>query len=136
MVKITARFIIEIAGKPQENVQKALERFKDDFEKEKDLFKLISCEIEEPELSEESKLYSGFLEVDAKFKDVSSLLNFVADYTPTSIEIEEPEELTLDSFELAGVLNDVSAMVLKSNVERHKLRYHVNYLQKQLQSKK
>ena len=132
MVNIVARFIIEIAGKPQENVEKALNRFKEDFEAEKELFKLISCDIEEPEFNEDSQLYSGFLEVDAKFKGVSSLLNFIADYTPTSIEIEEPEKLELGANELAGVLNDVSSMMLKTNVDKHKLEYQVKYLKKQL----
>lgn len=135
MTKITARFIIEIAGKPQENVQKALEKFKQEFESEKDRFKVNECILEQAEFSEESQLYTGFLEVDAKFKDVSSILNFVADYTPTSIEIEDPASLELDNNEFAGVLNDVSSMLLKANVDRHKLRFQVNYLQKQLQAK-
>lgn len=136
MSKITARFIIEISGKPQENVEKALEKFKNQFEEEKEQFTINSCLLEEPEYSEESKLYSGFLEVDAVFGDISDLLNFIADYNPTSIEIEEPSELSFDSSELAGILNDISSMILKANVEKHKLRYQVKYLQNQLKSKK
>lgn len=136
MSKITARFIIEISGKPQENVEKALEKFKNQFEEEKEQFTINSCSLEEPEYSEESKLYSGFLEVDAVFGDISDLLNFIADYNPTSIEIEEPSELSFDSSELAGILNDISSMILKANVEKHKLRYQVKYLQNQLKSKK
>ena len=125
MAVIKSRFIVEIAGKPQENVQKALERFQKEFEEGGHFYKLVDCELEEPEYSEDSKLYVGFLEVDAKFKDISELLGFIVDFTPTSIEIESPEEFNLDANDLSGVLNDMSSMLLKSNLEKQKLQKQV-----------
>ena len=136
MAKVIARFIIEIAGKPVENVENALKKFKDQFETEKDKFKVVEIDVNAPELNEESKLYSGFLDMEVRFKSVEALLSFIVDYTPTSIEILEPQELELDSLEFSNILNDMSSMLLKTNIELMKYKQAAAMMHKELQTLK
>jgi len=133
--KITARFIIQIAGKPVENVEKALNHVLDNLKNEDKRFKLIDSVIENPELDDETTLYSGFLDITAKFVDVKSILEFILDYTPTSIEIEHPEEIEMSNDILTGVLNDMSNFILTSQNEIRKLRAQVHILNDKLNGK-
>ncbi len=136
MAKVIARFIIEIAGKPVENVENALNKFKDQFEAEKKKFKVVEIDVNKPELNEESKLYSGFLDMEVKFSSVEALLSFIIDYTPTSIEILEPQELDLDSLEFSNILNDMSSSLLKTNIELMKYKQAAAMMHKELQTLK
>ena len=135
MVKFEVRFIIEVAGKPVENVQKALEKVQEQLEGS-DKFKLVDCSLEKPVLNEENSLFSGFLDVEAKFKSASDLLGFIVDYTPTSIEIIEPEKVSFDSSDFAGLLNDVSSFMLASSMEKRKLQIAANQMFAELQQLK
>lgn len=130
--KIIGNFIIQIAGKPVENVDKALDVVLKKLKEEKKKFKVIESEIGESELDEETTLYSGFLDVKIKFEEVKELLNFVIDYTPNSIEIEEPTEIELDNGHLTDILNDLSGHILRNSAEVRNLRAHVHVLNKQL----
>ncbi len=130
--KIVGNFIIQIAGKPVENVEKALDVVLKKLKDEKKKFKVIEFEIGEPELDEDTTLYSGFLDLKIKFNEVKELLNFVMDYTPNSIEIEEPTEIELDNGNLSDILNEVSGHILNNNLEVMKLRANVHVLNKQL----
>lgn len=130
--KIIGNFIIQIAGKPVENVDKALEVVLKKLKEEKKRFKVISSEISESELDEETTMYSGFLDVKIKFEEVKELLDFVMDYTPNSIEIEEPTEIELDNGHLTDILNDISGHVLRNSAEVRNLRAQVHILNKKL----
>lgn len=130
--KITVAFIIQIAGKPVENVEKALNAVLDKLKGEKDNFKVISSDIGKPELDEETTLYSGFLEITAKFEDSSKLLAFIVDYTPSSIEVEDPEKIIMNNNDFSGVLNDLSALMLKTTNENRNLRAYVHNLNKKM----
>lgn len=114
MSTIIARFIIQIAGKPVEKVDEALSFVEKKLQEEKEKFKIIESEVVESEFDEESKLYSGFIEVSAKFISASEILNFIVDYTPTSIEVEDPHTLKFDNASFTGILNDMSTIIIKS----------------------
>lgn len=136
---ITARFIIQIAGKPVENVEKALNIVLEKVKENKENYKVIESEIIEPELDEESTLYSGFIEASAKFADVNKLLNFIYDFTPNSVEIEDPEKLKFSANEMTGILNDMSNFMLKVQSEKRNLQaqaYLLDKKVKELQGKK
>jgi microcompartment protein CcmL/EutN len=133
MAKIIARFIIEIAGKPVENVQKALEKFKEQFEKEKEHFDVVEIDLAKPEINDESNLYSGFLDMEVKFKGINKLLGFIADYTPTSVEITEPSDIKFDSAELSATLNDMSSAMLKTNIELMRYKQAAGQMYKELE---
>lgn len=128
MAKITARFIIQIAGKPVENVEKAVEFILNKLKEEKDSFKILESHTEKPKLDEENTLYSTFIEVVARFNDSETLLGFILDYTPTSVEVESPDNIELNSHEFTGILNDFSNNILNLISENRKLNAQLNYL--------
>ena len=134
--KVVARFIIEIAGKPKENVDKALNLVEKRLKENKD-FKVLDSEVVESELDEDSKLYSGFLDVQIKFKETRDILGFIMDYTPTSVEVEEPDKLSFQAADVTTILNDMSRHILRTANEIRKLRAHIHMTQKlSKQSKK
>lgn len=133
--KIKARFIIQIAGKPFENVMKALEIVLKQLKEKKEDFTFISGEIEKPELDEETTLYSGFIDVTLEFEGIDFILDFILNYTPSSVEVEEPEEIELTNGALTGVLNELTNIILNSNNEVRKLRAQVHLLNKKLGEK-
>ncbi|MFW6285695.1 MAG: hypothetical protein ACOC16_00830 [Nanoarchaeota archaeon] len=132
--KISARFIIEIAGKPVENVEKALNLVLDKIKTDKNI-SLKEDMIEPPEYDKKTSLYSGFMEVMIKFKTTNDILNFIMDYTPTSVEIEDPEKISFTSNELTGVLNDFSIKILDSQNKIRHLNAYVHMLNNKLKEK-
>lgn len=133
--KIVGRFIIEIAGKPVENVEKALNLVLEKIKEEKKRFKIVESHVGEPELNEETTLYGGFLDIEIKFSEVKELLNFVMDYTPTSIEIVEPEELNLNLVEINDLLNVFSSTQLEANSKIRNLSAYIHMLKEKYEKK-
>lgn len=125
--KISARFIIQIAGKPQENVEKALGVVEDKL-KNDDNFKLVESEISDVEIDDKSTLYSGFLDVLIKFNSAKDILGFIMDYTPNSVEIEEPDVIKVDNNDFSNILNDFSTFILAAQSQIRKLNAHVHML--------
>jgi len=125
--KINARFIIQIAGKPIENVEKALEIVLNKL-KEENKFKVLESEIVEAELDELTTLYSGFIDILIRFNDVKDILGFIVDYTPNSVDVEEPENISFTCNEFTGILNDMSSNLLKSANEIRQLRAHIHLM--------
>lgn len=132
MVKVEANFIIQIAGKPVENVQKALETVKDNLMKEKELCEVTNCEVVEAQKDDDGGLYSGFLDLEAKFSSVKKVLEFITDYSPSSVEIIEPQEMKLNAYDFTEILNDVSSKLLKYQMESRTYKGHANFLAKKL----
>ena len=129
--KVKVRFIIQIAGKPVENVEKALNIVEGKIKESKD-FKVLESEIIEPELDEETTLYSGLIEMLIRFESIESVFEFIYDYTPNSVEIEEPENFKFDSARLTGLMNDFSNHMLKSAQEVRNLSAHFHIMKKEL----
>lgn len=132
--KTKIRFIIQIAGKPVENVNRALE-FVEKKLKESETFKLKESEIIEPELDEETSLYSGLIEGLGVFDNYDKIFQFILDFTPNSIEVEEPEYIKLDSASFTGMLNDFSNHMLKSASQIRKLNAAVHQLNNKSENK-
>lgn len=128
---IKIRFIIQIGGKPVENVQNALNHVLEKLKSEKDKFKIIESEIEKPILDNETTLYTGFIEVLAKFTNTKDIMNFILDYTPTSIEVEDPEEIVINNNDFSNILNDMSNFMLAHQSEIRNLRAHIHNLNNQ-----
>jgi hypothetical protein len=133
--KITVRFMLQIAGKPVENVTKALELVFDKIKESND-YKFIEGEIIEPELEEKSTMYSGLIEVTLKFEKVEKLMGFIIDYTPNSVEIEDPETLKFEISEFNGVLNDMSSKFLHMAQQLRQANASLHYLHKENQKLK
>ena len=126
---IKANIIIHISGKPVNLVEDAMKRTREKLEEDKSKFKVISCEIADVEEDSETTLFNGFLEVLIDFKSMSDILNFVVDYNPTSIEVEDPSSIKLDNFELTEFLNVLASVLLKGQHEVRTLRAMVHQLQ-------
>lgn len=125
--KITARFMLQVAGKPVENVQKALDLVLDKIKESKD-WKFLDGEIIAPELDDETTMYSGLIEVTLKFEKVEKLMGFIVDYTPNSVEIEDPETLKFDISEFNGILNDMSSKFLHMAQQLRQANASLHYL--------
>ncbi|MFW5704970.1 MAG: hypothetical protein ACOCXG_03930 [Nanoarchaeota archaeon] len=130
--KVTARFIIEVAGKPKEKVDEALNYVMKKLQSKENKFKIIEEELIESELDEKSSLFGGFIEVTAKFDSIQDLMVFVLDYTPTSIEVESPSKIALDNGEFSAVLGEFSKHMLNSLNTIRRLNATAVHLDKEL----
>ena len=134
--KVTARVIIEVVGKPEEHVKKALEIVIKKI-KEEEGIKVKEEKSFKPK--EVDKFFSTFAELVIEFKNPNQIISFCFDYMPSSIEIIDPEELALRSNELAGLLNDlltklhsISMRLANINAENQILRRNTEGLLKNL----
>jgi len=121
---ILCRCIVEIAGTPKSHIEKTIRLVveniknegKDVILKSGDIFKTKEVEMKDVK---KGKLYSTYAELELLFKNMPILIGFCFDFMPSSLEILEPEDLRLETKEVAGLLNDLLAklhgvdMVLK-----------------------
>ncbi len=126
--KIKARFIIQIAGKPKEAVENAFKITQEKLKAEKKRFKVVECEVAELEYEEKTTLYTGFVDVLAEFKTILDIMNFMLDYTPSSIEVESPRVHKIENIDLTEVLNSLSHIILRGQQEIRELRTYVHAL--------
>jgi hypothetical protein len=117
-----AKTIIEIAGSPKEHVEKTLSLVLDEAKK---AVKVTNAEVFPAE--EKQGLWTTFAELDVFFPDVESIYTFCFRFLPSSIDIIEPESLSIDTKEFSNSLNDLLATLhsqdraLKENVARVKI---------------
>lgn len=122
--KILCRVIIEMLGKPKEYIVDTLKGYIEQIKQNKEV------EVLKTEFSKAKKqddLFSIFVDIEAWFKNPSTIINFCFDYMPSSIEIVEPEKLTYTSNSLSNLFNDLQAklhtidMMLKNTVQENKI---------------
>lgn len=134
--KVTLKAIIDVAGKPSQAVEDALERVSKQLE-EKENVEIIEILKAEPELQNEtSGMYTAFLEIELEFKYIRDAMNFVVEYLPTSIEILEPAKLNVTNEELNDVINDMTHFQIKNINEIHRLKVANHGLSKELKELK
>ncbi len=104
--KILTRIIIEIVGKPKEHIEKALKLVVEKIKEQKGL-QIVEEKLFDAEKQDE--MFSTFAELGVLFKDIETLVGFCFDFMPSSIEILDPEKLSFDSNEFAGLINDLLA---------------------------
>ena len=105
MAKIIARVIIEMLGAPKEYIETTLKNYLEKLKN--DGIQIIKEEIEPAQ--QQKELFSTFAELDIEFNKIEDLLGFCFDSMPSSVEIIEPEELTLSAADLSGHINDLQA---------------------------
>lgn len=98
------RAIVEIMGHPKEHVADVIKQVLD---KVKEGHDVKSSELFEPK--EVKGMWSSFFEVIIEFKDVEQLAFFCFDYMPSSIQIEEPESVSMNNNQLNNIFNDIMA---------------------------
>lgn len=111
--KILARVIIEMLGAPKEHIEKTL---KDYVKKLKQDDKLEIVKQDLAPATEQDKLFSAFAELDIRFANPNKLIDFCFDSMPSSVEIIEPESITIGSASLSSALNDLQAKLHHSDM--------------------
>ncbi len=117
---VLARIIIEVMGSPKEYIEKTLRLTVDNIKKqqeetaerrnssEKDI-EIIKEEFFPAE--KKSKMFSVFVELDILSRNMFELVNFCFEYSPSSIEILEPQDLNYQSRDFSNILNDLLSRI-------------------------
>ncbi|MBW2964096.1 hypothetical protein KY363_01430 [Candidatus Woesearchaeota archaeon] len=100
---VLARIIIEVLGAPKEHVEEAVQIVVDKVHHIKDA-DVISENTYEAE--EKGKLFVTFSELEIWFHNLDTLSNFLFEFTPSSVEIVQPQTLSLKANFVSGFLND------------------------------
>lgn len=101
---IQTKAIIEIAGYPRDHVKSTMDMVIERLKTDKDII------VKNVKISDENQIqtvWSIFGEFDIEFENLDTLLSFCFDYTPSSIEITDPQKLNVVSSEFSGLINDL-----------------------------
>ena len=91
MEKISVHAILEVLGRPAQNVLDALNSLIEKMKAEKELT-VISSTVHEPVQVKDTKdLFTSFAEVDLEFPSLHHLFGFLFVYMPSNVEISYPE---------------------------------------------
>lgn len=132
--EIKAIIVVEIVGRPAEHVKKSLEDHILKIDKIKGI-KLISKKIFESKKLEQVKhqnIFTCFAEAEIECISFAKLIEVIFDFMPSSVEILEPDNLTLDISEATGFLNDLAGRLHRydeiAKAAQIKNQQLVNYL--------
>lgn len=110
---LRALMIVEIAGRPAEHIKKALENHIKSMESKKDV-EIVSQMLSDPNLIDKEKnIFSCFAEVEVEVETLARLTELVFDFMPSSIELLEPDKVSLSSQEATMFLNDLAGRLHK-----------------------
>jgi hypothetical protein len=99
MVNLQASLILEILGRPKENVSAALQTVIDRLGSEKGV-KMINKTLHEPKPLEKTDLFTSFAEVDVELDSIMTYISVIFTHMPSNIEITHPENITLNNLQL------------------------------------
>src|SRR3989344_340048 len=106
---INASFIIEVQGNDKEHVKKALGEMVSRLKQER------GCELYEenyPEITElKDKLFSYHVELKFLAKDFNVLIHLALLYSPSAVEIYEPQKIAIPIGDAQNILMDVANVV-------------------------
>jgi hypothetical protein len=102
---VFARIIIEMIGTPAERVSKVLKSYVTTLQENG--LKIDHTEFAKP--AEVKGGFSVFVEFEAWFTDVSSLVSFCFDAMPSSVDILKPTQLDMHAKDFSDLLNDMQA---------------------------
>ncbi len=109
MTALTAKFIIEILGRPAEHLKTALAELVDKMGTEKGVA-VLNKEIHKPKPVEKvDNLWTTFADVEMRFETLPIFFNAIMTYLPAHIEVYEPEYFKLNTFEVNEFANFVVA---------------------------
>ncbi|MCX6709806.1 MAG: hypothetical protein NTV63_02510 [Candidatus Woesearchaeota archaeon] len=124
---VTAKAIIEILGAPKDYIEKTIRMLIEDVEKVPE----ISVNSKEFfEAKPQDGLFSTFTEIEADFKDLSILFGFCIDFMPSTVEIIEPVEFSIEGREMTNSLNELIAKVHRMDMVLKNLNAENQLLQK------
>ena len=114
---LQTRLIIEIVGFPESHINETLRLISGKFGagikeikvKRKAIREGKQISIDPKKPNEESKFFSGFVEIEADVAHIDAITGIIFDWMPASIEIVEPELTTEKTSDLNHFLNDLCA---------------------------
>jgi hypothetical protein len=106
--KVEFRVISEILGHPKEHVDTTLKIYIEAIKKN-NAYKILDEQLFDAEKQEKTGMYSGFVDLRIETKSFNEVVGFCFDYMPSSVEIIEPNEITMKNRELSGFLNELQA---------------------------
>ena len=131
------RLIIEIAGSPKENVDKAMLLLGEKFGEGVSEMKVRKASVKEPQqIKGHERVWSGFIEFEVDVKDLPSVVGIIFDYLPSSIEIVEPDQLLVQIANINVIINDLAARLHQYDAALKMLRAENFMLKKKLEAGK
>ncbi|MBW2967789.1 hypothetical protein KY362_04845 [Candidatus Woesearchaeota archaeon] len=101
--QLLARIVIEVLGAPKDHVEEAIKLVVDRAHKIKGA-EVVSESTYEAEQKE--KLFSTFSEIEIWFDSMDVLMQFIFDFTPSSVEIMQPAKVEMKANHVSGFFND------------------------------
>jgi len=107
VIKITARMILEIVGKPKEHLIETLEKISKEIGEEEGV-EMQEKKIHEPEVMKDQEgLFVTFAEIEITVDNPLSLATLMFKYMPSHIEVIEPEKLNITNGGYSDILNEL-----------------------------
>jgi hypothetical protein len=111
--EIQTKVIVEVVGTPKEHVEDALKIVLDNIKKEAGITP-DKMKVFRPKPID--NYFSAFAELDLRFDSAGTLIGFCFDYMPSSVEIVRPEDMSIGSVEMGGLLNDLLSKLHNVNM--------------------
>lgn len=107
MEKLNVSIILEVLGRPAENVKDALVKLVEKLSTEKGV-KITSKKINEPKALNEGDLYTSFAELELEIDSLYNYFGILFSYMPSHIEMISPSKIDLTNFELNTLANQLA----------------------------
>lgn len=101
--QVLCRIIIEVLGAPKEHVEEAIKLVVDKVKDAEDITLLSESTYA---AEEKGKLFTTFSELEIWFNNIDALAQFIFNFTPSSVEIIQPSQLSIPAIVLSGFFND------------------------------
>jgi hypothetical protein len=112
--KVKALLVVEVLGRPKENVISALEDITKKIGEEKGV-EVKEKTVHEPvELKDHKDLFTTYAEIEVEIEGIFQVVALMFKYMPSHIEILQPEKITLTNNDWGEVLN-----VLTRNLHKY-----------------
>lgn len=131
---ILVHTLLEVLGKPEAHVQKAIETFVTTLEKD-ERYTLTKKQIASTKAQEDTDLFSTFAELEFETTKMEHVTDFCFKFMPSSIEVLKPKSLVFSDSQLTHFLGDlqtrlhsVDMAAKQAKMEKDNLRQNVSSL--------
>ncbi|MBI4449279.1 hypothetical protein HY641_04620 [Candidatus Woesearchaeota archaeon] len=123
MAELLVRAIVEMLGKPKEHIEKTLK----DYVAKLRASKVQILNEEFAKAKSAGQLFSAFVELEIRFKNLNELMNFCITSLPSSVEVIGEETLCVPASDLTSSLTDLQGhlheldMILKNERAKNEI---------------
>ena len=117
---IRINFILEIIGSPKNHIENAITTVLDQIKENEDI-DTVSKDVSDPEKTEDD-LFAVFADVDAYVKDLTTVGHIANNYNPASIELVEPDEISVSRKDFNDLFADTLAKLHINNTQIQELK--------------